>query len=224
MTKSLRITLIILGALIISYLFVTQLGLLRRYNNATIANEPNLKEGSKMLVSNLIEPKKGDFVCYNFENIMGRLNRVQRLMATEGDTVEIVDGVVFINGKNVDKGTDYIHFYKLTQEQYLSYWQSGNLIGGKALLSMMQPQGQAMIKDSFAASKGINSQRIVERKGEANKLIRDTYGKDWNKDQFGPLLIPEGKIFVMGDNRDNSEDSRYLGLIDQGAMTGTVLK
>lgn len=37
---------------------------------------------------------------------------------------------------------------------------------------------------------------------------------------FGPAEIPEGKIFVMGDNRNNSDDSRNFGPIDADAVVG----
>ena len=39
----------------------------------------------------------------------------------------------------------------------------------------------------------------------------------------GELLIPTGKYFVLGDNRDNPMDSRYIGLIDAGAVRGKPL-
>ena len=41
--------------------------------------------------------------------------------------------------------------------------------------------------------------------------------------EFGPDVIPAGKYFVMGDNRDNSNDSRFIGVIDRRRIVGRAL-
>lgn len=42
-------------------------------------------------------------------------------------------------------------------------------------------------------------------------------------EKFGPVTVPDGKLFVLGDNRDDSLDSRHFGFVDIAALKGKAL-
>ena len=50
------------------------------------------------------------------------------------------------------------------------------------------------------------------------KVVEDTYGS--NRTEDFEVTVPEGKYFVLGDNRGNSLDSRYFGAFDKEKIMG----
>jgi signal peptidase I len=43
------------------------------------------------------------------------------------------------------------------------------------------------------------------------------------RERYGPVRVPADQYFVMGDNRDNSQDSRYWGFLPRGYVKGRAL-
>jgi signal peptidase I len=192
------------------------------YNNPTVANEPNLKQGSKLFVSNILQPKVGDFVCYKYGDSLFASNiRVHRLCAMENDTVELKNGVLFVNQENLDSNFKLLHFYAVNDFQYETLKYHDAYVENEFLVFGIGNSRFMALEDSLAVSLGFK--RAKAPQGHVDGLIRRIYGKNWNDDDFGPIIIPKGKIFVLGDNRDNTEDSRHIGLIDYNDIVGVVL-
>lgn len=62
----------------------------------------------------------------------------------------------------------------------------------------------------------VNGRELVEPYAQ----YRDPHRSIQPRDKLGPLKVPEGKFFVLGDNRDESLDSRFWGFVDRQRIKG----
>ncbi|HEY3216689.1 MAG TPA: signal peptidase I [Candidatus Eisenbacteria bacterium] len=107
------------------------------------------------------KPGRGELIVHRFPPDPAKIF-VKRVVALGGDTVELRDKVLYVNGNK-------------TTETYTIHTDS-----------VVRPAGY-----------------------------------DY-RDNFGPATVPSGSYFVLGDNRDNSNDSRYWGPLEGRHVLGRV--
>ncbi len=62
----------------------------------------------------------------------------------------------------------------------------------------------------------------IEESYTVHKELNVIPAKQSPRDNFGPVTVPAGSYFVMGDNRDRSYDSRFWGFVEKKKIKGTV--
>ena len=129
------------------------------------------------------DPVRGDIVI--FDSPEDEKTLVKRVIGLPGDTVEMRDEHVLINGIALDYGLEQVSadndLPRATREQQHHYL--AERLGNQVHPIMLLP-------DRPAAR------------------------------SFGPIIVPENQYLVLGDNRDNSKDSRYIGLVTRARIVG----
>lgn len=191
------------------------------YKVTARSSEPTLKPGQFFFSSNLKTPRRFDLIVYRkVVPVQGTATMIHRLCGVAGDVVEIKAGTLFVNGKNADEGLHLKHIYKVSEEHAGSF-------DHKAVDAYFIPPYSDILyislEDAVVKKGQLPCQRYILPPGLRDVDIFRVFHKNWNPDNFGPLRVPPDKLFVLGDNRGQTQDSRYLGFIDKDKVLGTLL-
>ena len=148
-------------------------------------------------------PERGDIVIVTPPGT--RTDYIKRVIGLPGDTVRMVDGQLFINGQPVKRQAE-----------------SPNLIPIDINSPCGSPTDPALYDFRVQGADGKMYCRVpIVRETMPNGRTYETVelGRS-SEDNFGPVTVPAGSLWLMGDNRDDSADSRVPEW--QGGLGGPV--
>lgn len=221
--KVLKVFLITVGLLFTLWVIGRVTHAFQYYKSPSAANYPALEVGDRFFSTNLLSPERNDLVCYEFEDpYFGKHVRVHRVSGLGGDTVELKEGILFVNGKNADEGKNLAHSYLLTTKQLIEL-QSTNDINQEDIQVLSPDSALVTLADDLVRQQLPTARRYIVPAEQVVPEIKALFKGNWNTDHFGPVVVPAGHYFLMGDNRHASQDSRYIGFIAMDRIKGTVI-
>ena len=199
---------------------------------------PTIGIGDKVKVSKSSTAQHGDVVVFYMPCSPDR-KYVKRAIALGGDTVEVRCGVVHVNGKPIDAtvveaSTSYEdrfdtgqgeevtkrsasryrethggHVYEIFDSIDRPTWKAPPAYAGKDFPREDLPSCASQLAADPKA-KPIPTGKIVKT------------GEPDGCKPYAHFVVPADTMFVMGDNRDNSNDSRFWGVVPMDHLVGTV--
>lgn len=181
------------------------------YHVPTASMEPTIKVGDRLLAFKLAYNLKipftdivvaewqgvsrGDIIVFRYP-IDPDIDYVKRVVGIAGDRIEVLDDILYINGEK--------------QERV-------DMANARALLDDIDDTKE--IKLLYEESLNSTKHWVMQNIPSARRFSRSS----WPPPGGEPYIVPEDSVFVMGDNRDNSTDSRVWGQVPLSFVRGKAL-
>ncbi|MEO1957710.1 MAG: signal peptidase I [Methylophilaceae bacterium] len=140
---------------------------------------------------NVSEPKRGDVMVFHFPP-NPKIDYIKRVIGLPGDRIQYQDKQLTINGQQVA-------MVALEGADY-------------------EMQGESIIKSRQLEEQLPNMRHNVLLHNMPNRYVADSLGGRFLNGET--VIVPEGHYYVMGDNRDNSSDSRVWGFVPERNLVG----
>lgn len=167
------------------YLFVSKFSY--GYSNYSFPFSPNISDG-RILEG---KPKAGDVAVFRQPNNT-KVDFIKRVIGTPGDTVQVKGGRLYLNGKLVRREGPLTRTDLKTTGNRKAY---DALTGRECTTSAGLPTAAKLYREVLPNGR--------------NYLIYECSDAEQGSDNTGIYKVPAGHYFMMGDNRDNSSDSRF---------------
>jgi signal peptidase I len=144
------------------------------------------------------KPERGDVIVFIYPRDPDK-DFIKRVIAVAGDTIEVRNNVVYVNGKAIPRKPvpgpcKYYDF-----DEQTNHWT-------------YHDDDCAMYEETL----GHETYRTIAALGD---FARDFPGPG----DPSPYVVPKDSVFVLGDNRNNSHDSRFWGPVPDGNIKGKAM-
>lgn len=134
-----------------------------------------------------------------------------------GDAKSLKRGDIVLFSYSRDPDTKFIKRVLGLPGDHIEYKDRNLIINGKVLdYKLLESSEFSYIK----SAEDLDFYSEVTKDGATHTVI---YNKDHKPEELGPIVVPQGEVFLLGDHRDNSDDSRYWGMVPTANLAGKVV-